>query len=761
MADEKLSGRVGLDTTEFKSNIAAMNRELRVLESGFRASAAGLGDWANDATGLESRIKSLNSQIDVQKNKVSALQAEYQRIAEEKGATSRAAQDLEIKLNKETETLGKMESELGDTTRALDELGAGADETGGDMDEMGEKSEGLSSVMSGLSTGIGIAVGALIAVAAAAIAAAVAIGGLVFSSANAAADLVDLSAKTGISTTTLQEMAYIGDQVGVSLDTITGANARLTRSMGAAENKNSDQAKAFKTLGVAIRDADGNLRSSQDVFNDTIDALGGIENPAQRDILAMELFGKGAIELNPLIKAGSEELSRLADEAHNVGAVMDEDAVAGLEAFDDTMASLKAGAEGTLGMLAAEFLPVFTLVADTLQELFSSPEFKAGLQEFSRILSDVVAVTVDVLKDLLSGDTEGALTTLFGADNAGAMLDFFEQIRSFIQDTLIPFVTTHAQEIKAALIGIGVALAAAGIIALIAGIVAAFNPLTLVIAYLAAYIGLLAAAWTGDWGGIRTTMTEIWEGTLKPMLEQLIAWFEVNIPLALQFLSDLWTGTLLPAITAVWSFLNANVFPLFAALGELIGVVLTLALTVMAGVWQNVLQPALETVWAFLQDNIFPIFKAIGDYIAATLQPVFDALGKFLGDKLAPAFTGISTAIQKLIAWIKTLTTSLKNIKLPDWMIPGSPTPWEVGLVGVSDAMQAVNQQVDDLRMGLSFGGNMLAMSLAGGGSGAGAGNQNYDYSRSDNRQYTITNAGIDAAELERIQRREEMLYGS
>lgn len=760
MADEKLSGRVGLDTTDFKANIATLNRELRVLESGFRASAAGLGDWANDATGLELRIKSLSSQMDVQKNKVAALKAEYERVRDEKGENSRAAQDLEIKLNKETETLGKMESELGETTTALSEMESGTGEAGEEMDELGEKSGGLNSMLAGLSTGIGVAVGALIAVAAAAIAAGVAIGGLVFSSANAAADLVDLSAKTGISTTRLQELSYIGEQIGVDLESIARSSARLTRAMGEAQDGTGSQADAFKKLGVSIKDADGNLRDSQEVFAEVLDALNAIENPAERDVIAMDLIGKSALELNPLIKAGSGELARLADQAHNVGAVMDKDAVAGLEAFDDTMASLKYGLKGTLGTLAAEFLPVFQLVGNTLQELFSSPEFKAGLQEFSRILSDVVAVTVDVLKDLLSGDTEGALTTLFGADNAGAMLDFFEQIRSFIQDTLIPFVTTHAQEIKAALIGIGAALAAAGIVSLILGIVAAFNPVTLVIAAIVAAVGLLAAAWTGNWGGIRDTLTEIWEGNIKPIFDMFAMWFS-NMQLGLQFLSDLWTGTLLPAIQTVWAFLNANVFPLFAALGELIGVVLTLALTVMAGVWQNVLQPALQTVWAFLQDNIFPIFKAIGDYIAATLQPVFDTLGKFLTSNLTPAFEGIGKAIGKVVDWIKDLTKRLKELKLPDFLIAHSPTPWEVGLIGVSDAMRTVNRQVDDLRMGLSLGGNMLSMSLAGGGSGAGAGasNQSYDYSR--HNQYNINQAGIDAAELERIQRREEMLYGS
>lgn len=114
-----LSGKVGLDVTDFKANIAEINRNIRVVESGFRSSAAALGDWGKSASGLETRIKALNSEIDLQKNKVTALTGEYERIAKEKGDTSRAAQELQIKLNKENETLGKMQTELGQTEGAL------------------------------------------------------------------------------------------------------------------------------------------------------------------------------------------------------------------------------------------------------------------------------------------------------------------------------------------------------------------------------------------------------------------------------------------------------------------------------------------------------------------------------------------------------------------------------------------------------------------------------------------------------------------
>src|SRR5512139_94471 len=115
MTDNPLIGKVGLDVTDFKAGIASLNREIRVIESGFRATAAGLDDWGKSATGLEARIKALNSEITIQQQKVAALEAEYKKVAAEKGENSRAAQDLQIRLNKENETLGKMTLELGKT----------------------------------------------------------------------------------------------------------------------------------------------------------------------------------------------------------------------------------------------------------------------------------------------------------------------------------------------------------------------------------------------------------------------------------------------------------------------------------------------------------------------------------------------------------------------------------------------------------------------------------------------------------------------
>lgn len=397
--DNKLKATAGVDTTDFKTGIAAMNRDLRVLESGFKASAAALGDWSSDATGLESRIKTLNSQMEIQAKKVEATRKEWERVKQEKGDTSRAAQELEIKLNKETETLGKMTNELGNTEAALQDMQSGADDAGTSVDELGSKTDNLGSILSGLGTFVSGAVTALVAVATAAIAAGAAIAGLVFTASSAANDLADLSAKTGISAERLQELAYIGDQVGTSQETITGSLARLVKTMDSAQTqyadytaaqeeaaakgeefdgKLGDSAAAFDKLGVSVTDSSGNLRDNEAVFADLIDALGKVPNEAERDALSMSLFGKSAQELNPLIKTGSAEMANLAAEARELGAVVSEEDVAALADFQDMLDGMKMGLQGTLATLATAFLPGF-------QQIFGQAQ--GYVKEFAAIVS--------------------------------------------------------------------------------------------------------------------------------------------------------------------------------------------------------------------------------------------------------------------------------------------------------------------------------------------------------------------------------------
>lgn len=181
-------------------------------------------------------------------------------------------------------------------------------------------------------------------------------------------------------------------------------------------------------------------------------------------------------------------------------------------------------------------------------------------------------------------------------------------------------------------------------------------------------IDALAVFWTDHLKPALETVRLFITDSLIPAFETIVLWLAENIPVALKALADLWENTLKPAIEIVWQFVQDHLFPLFEALRELLDVSLNLALTALAGLWENVLKPALETVWKYLDENINPKLE--------DLERIFDSIG---------------TAVDTVIGWIKDFTDTLKKIKLPDWLTPGSPTPFEVGLRGIADALREVD----------------------------------------------------------------------
>jgi chromosome segregation ATPase len=126
--ENDLSGKVSLDITNFKANIAQLNQQIKVVETGFKAAAAGMEDWGASEEGLQLRLKALNDIINLQKQKVENLKEQYIKIAAEKGETSKAARDLQIKINNETAALNKNQAELQSTTNKLKNFGKESEE---------------------------------------------------------------------------------------------------------------------------------------------------------------------------------------------------------------------------------------------------------------------------------------------------------------------------------------------------------------------------------------------------------------------------------------------------------------------------------------------------------------------------------------------------------------------------------------------------------------------------------------------------------
>lgn len=144
-----LGAKPVIDTSEYKSRLKDMNADLRVLESGFRASSASMGDWAATGTGLETRIKSLNAQMDVQRNKVALLKAVYEEIKNTKGEDTRATKAAEVEYNNAAATLGKMQNELNQTEIALVEMKVDTENAGKEIKDFENKADQAGNAVKG------------------------------------------------------------------------------------------------------------------------------------------------------------------------------------------------------------------------------------------------------------------------------------------------------------------------------------------------------------------------------------------------------------------------------------------------------------------------------------------------------------------------------------------------------------------------------------------------------------------------------------
>ena len=207
---------------------------------------------------------------------------------------------------------------------------------------------------------ISAAAGAVAAVTAAVAAAATALGATTIQTASLADEVLTLSTVTGISTETIQAMNYASELLDVSTDTMTGSMTRLLRTMNSANEGSESALEGFESLGVSITDEAGNLRDNEDVFWDVIDALGQIDNETERDAAAMELLGRSAQELNPLIEAGSGAFEELRAEAEETGYIMSGDTLDAFGALDDNMQRLSNGAEAARNAIGGVLLPVLT-----------------------------------------------------------------------------------------------------------------------------------------------------------------------------------------------------------------------------------------------------------------------------------------------------------------------------------------------------------------------------------------------------------------
>lgn len=317
---------IGGDTTKLQSALKGVDRTLKTTQ-------ANLKD-INKLLKLDPKNTDLLRQK--QKNLQTAIKATKDRLTELKAAQAQVQQgsaewdNLQREIIATEQDLKKLETEYQSFGSVAKQqvlaVGQQMKELGKQIEEAGQKFAPISRAAAGLLAGM---------------------GAMGVKAVTASDDLNTLAKQSGFSTAEIQKMQYAADRIDVSFEDISGALKKMKPKM--TENN-----QAFKDLGVSVKDADGNLRSADEVFFDAVVALSQISNETERDQKAMELFGKSADQLAGIIDDGGAALKEYGQEAEELGLILDQDTLDSLNETNDALDKMKAQFKGSALKLGAK-----------------------------------------------------------------------------------------------------------------------------------------------------------------------------------------------------------------------------------------------------------------------------------------------------------------------------------------------------------------------------------------------------------------------
>lgn len=408
MATQPIKTRFELDgEQEYKAAVSEINASLRVLNSEMKLVSAQFATNADSVDALTARSDVLTRQILTQKEKVEALQAALKNSADRYGEADDRTKRWQTTLNNAEAELAKMEQQLQSNTEALSDASSGLDTLDGGLLDTTESGKGLGDVLNDLTGKLGVnlpegatntlnsltsldgelalLIGGFTAATAAIVEVEKALADLTLEQAAAAGEIQDLSMQTGLSTEAVQRYQYACDLIGVSFDTVASSQAKMIQSMADVQSGSETATATWNQLGIEVMNTDGSLRDAQEVFLEVIDVLGQIENVTQRDAVSMEIFGRSAQDLNPLIVQGTDAFQALCDEASKVGAVLTDVQLEALAGVDDALIRFNERLDAGEQSMALKFTPA-------LQAFFD--ETGEGVKGIEEALADSGLVTV-------------------------------------------------------------------------------------------------------------------------------------------------------------------------------------------------------------------------------------------------------------------------------------------------------------------------------------------------------------------------------
>lgn len=391
---------------------------------------------------------------------------------------------------------------------------------------------------------------------------------------------IRLSRLTGESVETMSRLRFAAQQSGLSADQMSGAFVKLSKSgLGAAK-------KELAGLGVSLVDATGKARPMNDVFLDVAERFKTMPDGAQKNALALKLFGRSGTDLLPMLNKGRDGLAELESESDKFGNTISGSADA-LKKYTKSQRELQAATDGLKITIGGALMPIVSsfvgFLAGTGREAFNT----AGTI-FREHIAPAFATVAEKLKPI------------------------FEWLGK-VRDTIADFIAQNPQVLFAALgTVIGGALLA-GVVALGSAFVGLFSPVVLIIGGIAALVAGVVWAYN-RFGWFRDGVQAVWQ-FIKDAAAKTVEWFQ---------------ATAWPAIQTVVQWIGGK-------FGELVGWV--------RDHWEQI-KAGVQTTWDAIAGIISTVVSAIGTAIEAGVAAakwIWDTFGETIMSVMRIAWDTVSS----------------------------------------------------------------------------------------------------------------------
>ena len=368
----------------------------------------------------------------------------------------------------------------------------GGDDAAKQIDNIDQKAEGVGGKLGSM---IGTAAKWGAAIGAGALAAGAALFGVANKAAGATDRIDKLSQKMGFTREGFQEWDYILSQNGVSIDSVSAGMKTFTNQIDELAKGGKVATDAFGALGMNYEDLADMTR--EDIFEQVIISLQGMEDIKKRDAIANDLLGRSGQELIPLLNQEARSVEELKEKAHDLGLVLDDETVDSGVLFTDTMDSLKRSLGAVFTQIGVAVMPIMQSFAEWIQE--HMPQIQA-----------VFSVVFEAIGTFVSGFIEGVKWVIdwvnrWREDNSeqiermqALFMGFFESVKNLISG-FIEFATAFWQKYGDNI---------SGITSAVFGFIS--NTIGNALKIITGIFNVFAALFRGDWEALGEGIKKIW-----------------------------------------------------------------------------------------------------------------------------------------------------------------------------------------------------------------------------------------------------------